>query len=229
MSLPDYAYTFTNIEAVNENRAKKRVIDSLMRHYENADPNIYIDETPEYDISFLEKNILDIANKMESLESYIVTVKRQGNFFTEFVNANAYISFKKTLLQVKTIVQILIPKIEELKKNISYVKIEDVKKIEDMLNIINNTFSILVRLLYYNRITSGNTFQLTNSEKNSVNDLIAETLQTILKKELVIPLKDILNSYNERRKNLYTKKELKEYKKEGGYYSTDDYKIDEYI
>lgn len=226
MSLPDYAYTFTNIEAVNENRAKKRVIESLMRHYEEADPEIYLNNVEEVDIQIINKYIDDIIQKLNSLITYVYIDKRaivQGLY--NFIGDNQ-VSFKKTILDIESIIEKIENYLLDVKQKISNVPFKDyqllLKKMNQLFSVYNSTYEDFV-------LPNGNIrFVDTIKDKERIQIILMILNQSMDRLEKFIF--DIFSSYNERRRNLFTREEVeKRSKMEGGYYSTDDYKIDEYI
>jgi hypothetical protein len=219
--LPSYAYT--DIEAVDLNKAKKRVQKSLKKHYELADSEIYFTENPNIDLTNFFKFINDLKINLNNFKNYI---DRDANGNLRFVSQQSYIDTTKLINKLLNEIITYKPVISDIKINISNISIKDfdklirevsqLKKISDdinnyMLDVIN------IRANF-------------NFDRRKVNELYMEL--TLQYEFIIDDLENIIQSYNEKRKQLYSKKESIEERKMVGGYSLNnlsDYKIGEYV
>lgn len=228
MSLPNYAYTFSNIDPVNENRAKKRVIESLMRHYTEADPEIYLNNVEEVDINIINTYIDDIISNLNNLISYVyVDSKATVRFLFNFIG-DSTVSFKKTIINIQSTLRKMENFILDIKQKISNVSFNDmqklIKKSKELFSVYNTTYNTFYDKVGIKFVKGIKGLEIVEALFNELNGSMY-SLET--------KLTEIFKNYNERRQNLFTKTEVDTQRKlQGGYYSLsnpDDYKIGEYV
>lgn len=228
MSLPNYAYTFSNIDPVNENRAKKRVIESLMRHYTEADPEIYLNNVEEVDINIINTYIDDIISNLNNLISYVyVDSKATVRFLFNFIG-DSTVSFKKTIINIQSTLRKMENFILDIKQKISNVSFNDmqklIKKSKELFSVYNTTYNTFYDKVGIKFVKGIKGLVIVEALFNELNGSMY-SLET--------KLTEIFKNYNERRQNLFTKTEVDTQRKlQGGYYSLsnpDDYKIGEYV
>lgn len=219
--LPSYAYT--DIEAVDLNKAKKRVQKSLKKHYELADSEIYFTEKSNIDLNNFFKFINDLKISLNNFANYI---DRDVNGNLRFISTQSYIDFIKLLNRLLNEIYTYEPIIDDIRLNVSNISIKDfdklIREVSQLKVLSDSMFSYMENL---DDISANFNFDM-----NKVNNLYLELVGGYL--ILIENLENIIQSYNEKRKQLYSKKETNEERKLVGGYSLNnisDYKIGEYV
>lgn len=219
--LPPYAYT--DIEAVDLNKAKKRVQKSLKKHYESADSEIYFTEKPNIDLTNFFKFINDLKISLNNFTNYIDS---DANRNLSFISQQSYIDTVKLMNKLINEMTTYKSIVDDIKINVSNISIKDfdklIREFSELKKISNNLFTYLL--------------DIANIRANFNFDrvkVVTTFLEMVTNYEfLTDKLNDIIQTYNEKRKQLYSKKETSEERKLVGGYSLNnlsDYKIGEYV
>jgi len=219
--LPPYAYT--DIEAVDLNKAKKRVQQSLKKHYELGDSEIYFTEKPNIDLTNFFKFINDLKISLNNFTNYIDS-DANGNL--SFISQQSYIDTVRLINKIINEMTTYKSIVDDIKINVSNISIKDIDKLirefSELKKISDNMFTYML--------------DIANIQANFNFDrvkVVTIFLEMVTSYELLTDkLNDIIQSYNEKRNQLYSRKESREERKLVGGYSLNnlsDYKIGEYV
>lgn len=233
MTLPQYAYT--DIEPIEYNKAKKRVIESLARHYSDADPDVYFKDELAVDASQIIQTFTELKDHFNSLVSYVQQMNLgtagRPRIETVFISRETYSQYSRVLAQIESKIANVSPVILDFKKNISNASFSEIQRLRESWEKLKTTYSTVISGQY--DVRTGRLLIKENNMKLDVDKV--ENQWTIvssgLQEDIEKPIVEILRTYNERRRNLFTREEVDEQRSGAGYslQNPDDYKMSEYV
>jgi hypothetical protein len=219
--LPKYGYDFTQIGPIDEINAKLRVIKSLARHYETEDPaTFYTRDEVKAETTATMQGIEKMRTDVAALATATHVQTLVGNIIgLAFISQQTYTEYLKNLEKLNLDLDVVVRQLKELFKNITNIDIGDLRALADAFDVMYSEYANVVKkdtelLTENDQVREPRPAQFIRINANNMRiDMIklrAAWLQVFTKmEEAKDTLAAIISNYNERRRTLYSRDELR--------------------